>query len=179
MQSTIDDLDVGFLATDVSGDGGKIILTAGVPSNTGNDEERMLFALRRLSKEDLRIPIRMGVNRGPVFSGPVGPPRRRTYTVMGDTVNLAARVMAKASPGEVVATTGVLEESDTRLRDRSPRALHGQGEGETGRSPRRSGGGSGHAAAPPATRASRSSVGPRSWRCSSPRSAVPSIAAAR
>jgi predicted ATPase/class 3 adenylate cyclase len=113
VQSKIDELDVGFLATDVAGDGGKIILTAGVPSNTGNDEERMLYALRQLAKEDLRLPIRMGVNRGPVFSGPVGPPRRRTYTVMGDTVNLAARVMAKARPGEVVATMGVLEESDT------------------------------------------------------------------
>ena len=33
----------------------------------------------------------MGVNRGPVFTGEVGPPYRRWYAVMGDTVNLAAR----------------------------------------------------------------------------------------
>ena len=113
IQACVDDLQVGFLGSDVSADGGKIILTTGVPTNTGNDEERMLYALRRIARADLPLPVRMGVNRGPVFAGPVGTARRRTYTVMGDAVNLAARLMARAETAQVVATPSVLDESDT------------------------------------------------------------------
>ena len=36
---------IAFLASDVDADGGKLILTAGAPSITGDDEERMLLAL--------------------------------------------------------------------------------------------------------------------------------------
>ena len=115
VQDAVDDLGVCFLGTDVDRNGGKIILSAGVPTNTGNDEERMLIALRRIATADRRIGVRIGVNRGPVFAGPVGPPLRRTFTVMGDTVNLAARLMATASAGQVLSTSSVLSESATRF----------------------------------------------------------------
>jgi class 3 adenylate cyclase/tetratricopeptide (TPR) repeat protein len=100
---------VALLATDVDADGGKFLLTAGAPSVQGHEEERMLATARRIVEADLAIPVRVGVNRGPVFAGDVGPHYRRTYTVMGDTVNLAARLMAAAAPGRVVATASVLD----------------------------------------------------------------------
>ena len=59
----------------------------------------MLLAVREIMDADGPLPIRIGVNRGSVFVGEVGPPYRRTFTVMGDAVNLAARLMAKAEPG--------------------------------------------------------------------------------
>ena len=77
-----------FLGSDVDADGGKLILTAGAPKVIGDDEERMLLALRRIVETDLPIPIRIGVHRGSVFAGDIGPFYRRTYTVMGDAVNL-------------------------------------------------------------------------------------------
>ena len=105
--------DVSFLASDVDVDGGKLILTGGAPKATGNDEERMLLALRKIVGTTLPLAIRIGVHRGAVFAGDIGPAFRRSYTVMGDAVNLAARLMAEASPGNVYATADVLDRSST------------------------------------------------------------------
>ena len=102
---------VTFLGTDVDRDGGKIILAAGVPRAAGQDEDRMLHTVRRIVEAERRLPVRAGVNRGHVFAGEIGPSYRRTYTVMGDTVNLAARLMAAAAPGQILATAGVLDEA--------------------------------------------------------------------
>jgi class 3 adenylate cyclase/tetratricopeptide (TPR) repeat protein len=114
VQQHADAHGVTFLATDIAPDGGKIILTAGVPDTAGNNEEQMLLAAR-----DIRIgaprdmPLHIGINSGYVFAGAVGPGYRRTYTIMGDAVNLAARVMDKAPAGEVYATRDVLDASRT------------------------------------------------------------------
>lgn len=113
VQRAVDRHGVSFLASDIDRDGGKIILTAGAPASSGNDEERMLLALREIVDGERRIPIRVGVNRGHVFAGDIGPFYRRTYTVMGDAVNLSARLMAKATAGQILSTEGVLELSHT------------------------------------------------------------------
>ncbi|MCA1833453.1 MAG: tetratricopeptide repeat protein [Actinobacteria bacterium] len=105
--------DVTFLATDVDHDGGKIILAAGTPVGTGHDEEQMLRAVRAIMDAKPAISIRIGVNRGHVFAGDVGPYYRRTYTIMGDAVNLAARVMARAETGQILSTPSVLDRSRT------------------------------------------------------------------
>ncbi|MEX0682882.1 MAG: adenylate/guanylate cyclase domain-containing protein [Dehalococcoidia bacterium] len=100
---------VCFLASDVAGNGGKIILTGGAPLSTGADEDAVLQTARRIADGDYGLDLHIGVNRGHVFTGAVGPPFRRTYTIIGDDVNLAARVMARAEPGQVLATDTVLE----------------------------------------------------------------------
>jgi len=119
VQAAADRNGVCFLGSDVDRDGGKIILTAGAPTASGNDEERMLLTLREVMDGNRRIPIRIGVNKGPVFAGDIGPFYRRTYTVMGDAVNLAARLMAKAEPGEILATADVLDPSRSRFEARA------------------------------------------------------------
>ena len=43
------------------------------------------------------LPLRIGINRGHVFAGDFGPSFRRTFSVKGDAINLAARVMGKAA----------------------------------------------------------------------------------
>ena len=73
----------------------------------------MLRAVRRIVDTPMTLPIRVGVNRGHIFAGEIGPWYRRTYTVMGDTVNLAARLMAKAVPGQIITTDDVLSRSRT------------------------------------------------------------------
>ncbi|MGH8927364.1 MAG: adenylate/guanylate cyclase domain-containing protein, partial [Acidimicrobiia bacterium] len=113
VQGAVEARGVTYLASDIAPDGGKIILAAGVPQATGNDEEQMLLALREIVDSQIDLPLQVGVNWGPVFAGEIGPYYRRTYTIMGDTVNLAARLMAKASAGQILATRDVLDGSRT------------------------------------------------------------------
>src|SRR5262249_38569306 len=102
-----------FYETDVGKGSMKALLTAGAPSSTGQDEERMLRALREVLEAPGRVPLRVGVNTGKVFAGDFGPPYRRAYRVFGDAVNTAARVMSRAEPGQILATEIVLERSRT------------------------------------------------------------------
>ena len=129
VQGACERYQVCFLDSDISGDGGKIRLSAGAPRVVGDDEERMLLALRRIVELDLPLPVQVGVNRGPVFTGEVGPSYRRWYVVMGDTVNLAARVMGKAPVGHVYATQEVVRQVEGRFHQRAARAVCGQGQG--------------------------------------------------
>ncbi len=113
VEEATEEQGIALLSSDVDVDGGKLILTAGAPGSTGDDEERMLLALRAIVDANVPVSIRIGVNRGAVFAGDIGPFYRRTYTVMGDAVNLAARLMAKAEPGRIYATADVLDRSNT------------------------------------------------------------------
>ena len=116
VQDAAERYEVCFLDSDISANGGKIRLSAGAPRVVGDDEERMLLALRRIVDADPPSPVQIGVNRGPVFTGEVGPSYRRWYAVMGDTVNLAARVMGKAPAGHVYSTSGILRQVEGRFR---------------------------------------------------------------
>ncbi|GMQ85150.1 MAG: adenylate/guanylate cyclase domain-containing protein [Acidimicrobiia bacterium] len=104
---------IAILNTDVYPDGLKILLSAGAPITTGDDEENMLFALREVVSKERPLPLHIGVTRGPVFAGEVGTTFRRSYTVMGDQVNLAARLMSRAEAGQILATDPVLRGSRT------------------------------------------------------------------
>merc|ERR1719313_1851297 len=48
---------------------------------------------------------RVGVTTGDVWCGVVGSQLRREYTVLGDVVNLSARLMAASAPNEVRVDT--------------------------------------------------------------------------
>ena len=91
--------EVTFVGTDVDGDGGKVILATGMPSAADDDEDRLLLAVQAVVGEaaSLRLDVRAGLHRGRIFAVDLGSPNRRTFTVMGDAVNLAARVMGHAS----------------------------------------------------------------------------------
>ena len=105
--------EVPFYESDVGKGSVKALLTAGAPSSTGHDEERMLRALREIMDRPGVVPMRVGVNTGKVFTGDFGPCYRRSYRVFGDAINTAARVMSRAEPGQILATEVVLERSRT------------------------------------------------------------------
>ncbi len=115
VQEAADLFQVCFLGSDIAAGGGKLTLSAGAPRAVGDDEERLLLALRHIIEVGTELPVRIGANRGPVFAAEIGPPYRRTYAVMGDTTNLAARLMGKAGWGSAIATDGVLQRSQTNF----------------------------------------------------------------
>jgi class 3 adenylate cyclase/tetratricopeptide (TPR) repeat protein len=108
--------DVTFLETDISPSGGKIMMVAGAPHSEGHHEQRLLRAARAIIDFRGPLSVRAGTNSGRVFAGDFGPPYRRTYSVKGDSVNLAARVMSRAGAGQLLATTAVLDGSDSGFR---------------------------------------------------------------
>ncbi len=102
-----------------TGDG--LMALFGVPLAHENDAERAVLAalgmqeaLRALNAE-LRsqrrpaIGLRIGLHAGPVVAGKVGSNLRMEYTVIGDTVNLAARLQKAAAPGTVLVSQAVYQ----------------------------------------------------------------------
>jgi class 3 adenylate cyclase/tetratricopeptide (TPR) repeat protein len=121
---------VCFLETDIDRDGGRIVLVAGAPQTSEEDEERMLRTVRAVVESGTRLPVTVGVNRGRVFAGEVGAPFRKTYTILGDTAALAARLMARAEPGQILAPRDMVERSRTEfvLEELEPFAVKGRTE---------------------------------------------------
>ncbi|HEY8828832.1 MAG TPA: adenylate/guanylate cyclase domain-containing protein [Jatrophihabitantaceae bacterium] len=109
---------VSFLESDINRDGGKIMLAAGAPRSSGDDDDRLLRAVQVVIARQGRLPLRAGVNHGRVFAGDFGPAFRRTYSIKGDAINVAARVMAHAEPGAALATNEVMARSRTMFATR-------------------------------------------------------------
>ena len=108
VQTAADEHRVTFLESDIDRDGGRIILVSGAPQTFGDDEERMLRTVRAVVDAGLPLPVHIGVSEGRVFTGQVGASFRRTYTVLGDTAALAARLMARAGEDEIWVSAGAL-----------------------------------------------------------------------
>lgn len=103
------DHGVTFLATDVGVSSVKLVFVAGAPTTTTDNEDRLLAVLRTVIDTPTPLRIRAGAHRGRAFAVEVGDDERRVYTVLGDTVNLAARMMAAAPEGGILATAAVFE----------------------------------------------------------------------
>ncbi len=99
---------VTVLHSDVAPDGAKFVLCAGAPVTLGNTADAMLSTGLAIGRLQTPFELRVGVQFGRVFAGFLGAPDRRTYTLMGDPVNTAARMLGQARPGEVVAVDDVL-----------------------------------------------------------------------
>ncbi len=91
----------------------------------------MLHVARNIVALDGPLAVRVGVHRGRAYVGDVGTAWRRTWTVMGDATNTAARVMGKSPPGARARHDRGAGPHAPHLRPRSAGAVHRQGQAGT------------------------------------------------
>ncbi|MCB1800396.1 MAG: HAMP domain-containing protein [Gammaproteobacteria bacterium] len=63
---------------------------------------------RREAAGQATVRLRVGISSGPMLAGNLGSAARMQYTVVGDTVNVAARLCGMAEPGGVMLTCTML-----------------------------------------------------------------------
>ncbi len=110
VEEVLDRYQASLLQLVMGDKGGYLYAAFGAPVAHEDDPVRAAAAaldLRNLAPEGLVEDIRIGIARGRVIAGAYGSTRRRTYGVLGDTVNLSARLMQAAGPGEVFATSEI------------------------------------------------------------------------
>lgn len=92
----------GHLRHLMADDKGTVLVAVfGTPVSHEDDEDRAV----RCCLDLLSLPggpYQAGVTTGPVYCGEVGSDVRREYAVVGDTVNLAARLMQEAAAGQLL-----------------------------------------------------------------------------
>jgi class 3 adenylate cyclase len=93
-----DGMMAGFGMDEESGNGAREALAAGHAMLEGFAP----IAARWRSELSIDAGIGVGLHLGEVALGVLGPPRHKTTTMVGDTVNVAARLCSRARAGEVL-----------------------------------------------------------------------------
>lgn len=100
-----------FLELIIDNKGVFVYAPFGAPTAHEDDTRRALRAAIALQhpprKLDWLPPLRIGVSRGDVWTGNVGSETRHTYAAMGREVNLTARLMEQARPGQILVSRRV------------------------------------------------------------------------
>jgi adenylate cyclase len=125
----------GTLVQLTIGDKGSFLYGAfGAPIAHEDDARRGVRAALELREAaaalDFLEPVQIGLGRGLMRVGAYGGSTRRTYGVLGDEANLAARLMSEAQPGEVLVSGQVHQVVATEFacEPRPPIALKGKAE---------------------------------------------------
>lgn len=133
-------LDHGGMIDKYIGDA--VMAVFGVPISKRNDAENAVqsaIQIQRLIAEMNRdaarrgrpdLAVGIGINTGVVTAGNIGSPSRLDYTVVGDAVNIASRLMANAEGGQILISqpTAADLKAKFELHRLRPRRVRGRSE---------------------------------------------------
>jgi len=103
--------------------GDELMVVYGAPTSNKDDTLRAVATAmemqsqinalnaKRIKQRKKPILAGMGINKGIVVSGNIGSRDMMDYTVIGDTVNLGARLCSAAGPGEILVSSSVWKET--------------------------------------------------------------------
>ncbi|MBN2379287.1 tetratricopeptide repeat protein [candidate division WOR-3 bacterium] len=111
-----------FNGLDFADKGPTVFVLFGAPQSFENNIERALDFMLAL-REESDSNIRAGLSLGSVYAGIVGCNLRCTYTVLGDTVNTAARFMSRADWGKIWVSDKIKARAGRRYKIDSRGAL--------------------------------------------------------
>ncbi|KFE62293.1 adenylate/guanylate cyclase domain-containing protein [Hyalangium minutum] len=121
--------------------GDSVMAVWGTPESKPDDARQAVEAAMELrrwvetgnrrwrQKWGVEVQLAMGLHTGTVVAGNLGSEKRMEYTVIGDTVNVAARLESMAQPGQILVSAATREKlgPDAEvLRHLGERALHGR-----------------------------------------------------
>jgi class 3 adenylate cyclase/tetratricopeptide (TPR) repeat protein len=108
VQAALARYDGALLQLTIGDKGSYCYATFGAPTAHEDDARRAVTAaleLRHLAADlGFFAPVQIGISQGTTRAGAYGGATRRTYGVLGDDVNLAARLMQHAAPGEILVS---------------------------------------------------------------------------
>ncbi|HEX2915846.1 MAG TPA: tetratricopeptide repeat protein [Chloroflexia bacterium] len=108
VQRIVGGFEGSLLQLTIGDKGSYLYACFGAPIAHEDDARRAVSAALALRDLPLTLtflqPVQIGISRGISRVGAYGGTTRRTYGVLGDEVNLAARLMGKARPGEILIT---------------------------------------------------------------------------
>ena len=73
------------------------------------------FNAARLQKSEQELTFGIGISTGAVVAGRLGTENRRNYTVLGNTVNVGARLCSSAGPGQILISGSTYLRVKTRV----------------------------------------------------------------
>jgi predicted ATPase/class 3 adenylate cyclase len=116
-QGVIDRYDASLLQVTVGDKGCYFYASFGAPVAHEDDARRAALAALELrtppSSLGFLATVQIGISRGTARTGSYGGANVRTYGVLGDEINLAARLMQRAAPSEVLASERVQQDTAT------------------------------------------------------------------
>jgi adenylate cyclase len=132
--------DHGGMLDKYIGDG--VMAVFGAPLSKGNDAlsavkaaieiQKLITAMNRdaAARKWPELQVGIGINTGTVIAGNIGSPRRLDYTVIGDTVNTASRLMSNAAGDQIIISMDTAAEigSGFKMTSLPPLKLKGKAE---------------------------------------------------
>jgi class 3 adenylate cyclase/tetratricopeptide (TPR) repeat protein len=127
VQSVLARYDESYLRLTVGDKGSFLFAAFGVPLVHDDDAARAVAVALELRSPpggmDFVKDVQIGLSQGRIWAGACGSSRRCAYDMMGDEVNLAARLMGKAQPGQILVSKRVADAAAKNYDFRHPRMI--------------------------------------------------------